>query len=436
MTERMGPDALLLSENERLKAEVQRLRDMLASEQTCEARFNLLIENSHEWIWEVDENGVYTYASPQVKEVFGYEPEELIGKTPFDIMPADEAARVGAIFGDIAKQTKPFSKLANRCIHKEGHILDIETSGAPIFNEKGHFKGYRGIDHDRSAEKRYEQELQKRSDELERKNRLLTNLIHSKSDLQLENKQLELRIEEEVRRNTEQEQLTFHQNKLLQMGEMVSMIAHQWRQPLAALSARASHLYLSAEMGSSTKESIKESSLFIEQQCQKMSKTIDTFLNFARPVEEESHFQLRDMVENVIQIMDAQLKYQHIALDVREETYGVSMDGLEGLIEQVLINLLSNSKDAFESYESDHKGITITIKGSPEKMIVVEDNAGGIPESAREKIFNPYFTTKEAGKGTGIGLYMGQDIMRKHFNGELRFIPLEGGSRFELIIRK
>lgn len=127
--------------------------------QKSEERFRNLTETTSDWIWEVDEQGIYTYASPKVKELLGYEPKEVIGKTPFDLMPSEEAKRVAAEFGTIVGSRKPFSVLENTNLHKDGRPIMLETSGVPIFDIDGNFRGYRGIDRDITQPKRAEQAL-------------------------------------------------------------------------------------------------------------------------------------------------------------------------------------------------------------------------------------------------------------------------------------
>jgi len=123
-------------------------------------RFRSLVEATSDWVWEVDKNGIYTYSSPKVKEILGYEAVEVIGKTPFDFMPPDEAKRVGAIFRDIAASRKPFERLENVNLHKDGRLVVLETSGVPIFDSSGDFLGYRGIDRDITERKKAEEETQ------------------------------------------------------------------------------------------------------------------------------------------------------------------------------------------------------------------------------------------------------------------------------------
>jgi len=132
-----------------------------------EERFRALIESTSDWVWEVDINSVYTYSSPKVRDLMGYEPEEVLGKTPFDLMPPDEAERVAALFKDIIASRKPFSALENTNFRKDGGLVVLETSGEPIFDESGELLGYRGIDRNITERKQTEEALQKARDELE-----------------------------------------------------------------------------------------------------------------------------------------------------------------------------------------------------------------------------------------------------------------------------
>ena len=124
-----------------------------------QAKYQSLVETLSDWVWEVDGNGVYTYVSPKVRDLLGYEPEEIIGRTPFDLMPPDEARRVAEIFGRIAARREPFQGMENINLHKDGHAVVVETNGAPFFDASGEFLGYRGVDRDVTKRKKAEEEL-------------------------------------------------------------------------------------------------------------------------------------------------------------------------------------------------------------------------------------------------------------------------------------
>jgi PAS domain S-box-containing protein len=113
-----------------------------------EQKFRSLVETTSDWVWEINRKGVYTYANPKVKDILGYEPEEVIGKKPFDFMPPEEANQLAVSFREIAEAGRPFANLENTNIHKNGRHVVLETSGIPIFDESGALSGYRGIDRD------------------------------------------------------------------------------------------------------------------------------------------------------------------------------------------------------------------------------------------------------------------------------------------------
>ena len=124
-----------------------------------EERFRSLVENTSDWIWEVDANGIYTYSSPKVKDLLGYDPKDIVGKTPYDFMSPEEARRVGAKFADLTKNVESFSGLENINLHKNGRKVVLETSAVPILSRSGELLGYRGIDRNITQRKEAEEVL-------------------------------------------------------------------------------------------------------------------------------------------------------------------------------------------------------------------------------------------------------------------------------------
>lgn len=125
-----------------------------------EERFRALVETINDWMWEVDANGIYTYASPKVRDLLGYEPEEILGRTPFDFMPAEEAERVNVHFQECLRDRKPITQLENIVRHKDGRLVTMDTNGVPFFDGNGDLAGYRGIDRDITERKKTQQTLQ------------------------------------------------------------------------------------------------------------------------------------------------------------------------------------------------------------------------------------------------------------------------------------
>ena len=144
-------------------------RDLAKAEaalRESEERYRALVETVSDWVWEVDENVVYTFVGPQIRDLLGYEPGEILGKTPFDLMPPGEALRVKEIFGPYAARREPFPTIENANLHKDGHLVVLETSGAPFFDVNGRFRGYRGIDREIGARKRAEEAIRRSEEHL------------------------------------------------------------------------------------------------------------------------------------------------------------------------------------------------------------------------------------------------------------------------------
>ena len=226
--------------------------------------------------------------------------------------------------------------------------------------------------------------------------------------------------------------LISQQSKLAQMGEMVNMIAHQWRQPLNAISAAAIKLNMQDEMGLITSEEIKKTTIFIEDMAQDMSHTINDFMNFTKPTDEKTVIKFQDIIDDIMRLMSAQLKNHNIEFitDIQEN---LSFVTYKKDLEHVLINLFSNARDAFEEGNLEAKQIEVKAYMKDERCIIkVSDNAGGIKSDVIERIFEPYFTTKEQGKGTGLGLFMSKKIVKETLDGTISVKNVVDGAEFTI----
>ncbi|MBA3007418.1 MAG: PAS domain S-box protein [Proteobacteria bacterium] len=135
-----------------------RKRTSLALRQS-EEKYRALVESTSDWIWEMDQNGNYTYVSPRVETMLGYTPEELLGKSPFDLMSPEEGQRVAEVLGEIIKKREPIVALENINLHKNGRLVVLESCGVPFFDSNGEFAGYRGIDRDITERKQVQEEI-------------------------------------------------------------------------------------------------------------------------------------------------------------------------------------------------------------------------------------------------------------------------------------
>ena len=156
----------LRKKNAALEKQTGTLKQEMLQLQKKEEQFRFLVETTSDFIWEVDEKGTYTYVSPQVKSMLGYEPEEMLGKTPFDFMSPDEAERILLIFNDLVETKQPIVRLENTGFHKDGQPVVLEASGLPLLSEDGTFSGYRGLERDITEYRYTEETLKTESDKL------------------------------------------------------------------------------------------------------------------------------------------------------------------------------------------------------------------------------------------------------------------------------
>lgn len=235
------------------------------------------------------------------------------------------------------------------------------------------------------------------------------------------------RIEEIEEKN----EILIHQAKMATMGEMIGVIAHQLKQPLNVLSLYCNDVKDSHSYGEINDAFVEDFSKSTKEQIAFMSKTIDDFRNFFSPTKAKKVFKIKDVIEKSIELLKKQLENNKIQinLDVKdEEVYGVDSE-----LEQVILNLITNAQDVFIERDIKHRQLEISV-GANKKytLLVFEDNAGGIKESNLDKIFDPYFTTKE--KGTGTGLYMVKLVVKTSFYGELKLENSSKGAKFIIIL--
>ncbi len=285
---------------------------------------------------------------------------------------------------------------------------------------------------------RYESELRDVNETLEVKITEKTKELQSTNyELESLNSVLEERVDEQTRQILEGERLLVQQSKLAAMGEMIGAIAHQWRQPLNALGIMVQDVKMAYDYSELSESYIDTFESDAMSQIQFMSKTIDDFRNFFKPSKEKTAFAIHKVVGNAIHIIEAQVRAANI-----ECTFGgddFECYGYPGEFSQVVLNLISNAKDAIIQKRENigtpaMKGF-ITIHTSVDNdfgTITVKDNGCGIPHEIIDKIYEPYFTTKEQGKGTGIGLYMSKLIIENHIGGYLGVESDANGSVFTI----
>jgi len=233
---------------------------------------------------------------------------------------------------------------------------------------------------------------------------------------------LEEKIAFEVNKNREQQLMMIQQSRLAQMGEMINMIAHQWRQPLNNLSLVNQILILKYNKGKLDREAIEYFELNSQKQINFMSTTIDDFRDFFRAEKIKIEFNIVDVINNILNMTNPIYESYHIEITFhKEEDKNYLSLGYPNALAQAIINIINNAKDALIELDSSvKKKIDIILKNEDGIInLIIKDNAGGIPQDIIENIFNPYFSTKKEKNGTGLGLYMSKRIIEEQMNAKI-----------------
>ena len=262
-------------------------------------------------------------------------------------------------------------------------------------------------------------------------------LALSKKKLSEFNSTLEDRIEEEVIKSKEQMNHFLHQTRLAQMGEMLSMIAHQWRQPLTSITTSvASIKFKSALNETLDKEFLEKNLNDIEEYALHLSTTINDFRGFFKANKEKSTINFVQTVQETLSLINSSLVVHNISLDIDIHS-NVEFDSYPNEVKQVILNIIKNAEEILIEKDILDPQIFITIDSSKnDALLKIEDNAGGIDEAIIDKIFDPYFTTKVYSDGTGLGLYMSQKIIQEHCKGKLSVENTSKGALFTLAIHR
>lgn len=218
--------------------------------------------------------------------------------------------------------------------------------------------------------------------------------------------------------NIKQTLLT-HQQRLAQQGEMLSMIAHQWRQPLTAINATASNLLVKNMLNNIDSKELEKELTLITDYSQHLSSTVNDFRNFFKPVKDKENISLEKLVEKSLKIIKTSIEFDGIEL-VKNYSSNRTISTYSNEIQQVILNIIKNAQDALIHRNIKDKKIFIETKNVQNRVILtIADNAGGIDKKIIQKIFDPYFSTKNKQEGTGLGLYMSKTIIVEHCKGKL-----------------
>lgn len=358
----------------------------------------------------LDGTSCFPFASDAIEQIYRVKASEVkedASKVLRILHPEDLEGIVTSI-SESAKNLTPW-KYEYRVKFNDGTVRWLYGNAIPEKEEDGSTLWHGFID-DITEQKTLEHELKK-----------MNELLDSQVEEELA-KRLKIQKEQEVER-----QFLIQKSKLSSMGEMMGAIAHQWRQPLNALSINIQNLDDDFDEGLVDKPFIDDFIARNQQTIRFMSKTIDDFRSFFKIDKEKKAFSALDALNETLSLQSEQFKNFNIDVEVKGEDQ--QLNGFKGEFQQVLLNIINNAKDAILEQKRG-KGKILIVLG--EKSIAIEDNGGGIKEEVMERIFEPYFTTKDQGEGTGIGLYMSKMIVEKNMGWRLEAHNIEGGVRFTI----
>lgn len=342
-------------------------------------RLEYAIHGTNDGLWDWNIKTLEVYFSPRLKEMIGYQDGELPNefKTWEErVHPDDIESAKANIALCHSKQGLLYSNVY-RMRHKNGSFVWIWTRGQTIFDAEGKPVRMVGFHTDITIQKTLEREL------------------------------------------LNQKEMMIVQSRHAAMGEMISMIAHQWRQPLTAISTTIISLRVEQELDTLNAEKLEGALIKINNYTQHLSKTISDFSNFFKKDKTTNNIKLSQLVEDSLYIIGSILTTLNIRL-YREYQCEEEITTYSNEFIQVLLNIFKNAQDVLEEKKIAEPTITIkTYKENDKYCISIEDNAGGIPDTIINKIFEPYFTTKESLNGTGLGLYMSKIIIHEHCNGTI-----------------
>ena len=360
---------------------------MLKKEKWFEPIFN----NSGVGILIVNKNRDILEVNKTLCKMTGYEYTELINKQAEILHISHESyLKFGEIaFDNVFKNN--FLDLEYKIKQKNGSALWVKVTGDVIRDNKEVL----WIVTDINQRVRFQEELANLNDTLNNK------------------------IEKQVKTLREKDRQLQYQSRLAQMGEMLNMISHQWRQPLMSISATNSYLYGKLLVEEFDKEEFIEELKLIEDATQHLSTTIDDFRSFFKVEKKKVLTTFEDIIESTLKIIKPILSNNHIEVTTEFKSYQ-TIFSLENEIKQVVLNILKNAEDEFILKNRKNRKIQIkTFNEHNFTFLEISDNAGGIKPLHLDKIFNSYFTTKSSNNGSGLGLCMSRTIIEDNCKGNL-----------------
>lgn len=383
-----------------LSHELNKMLDSIAMGETAlkavKERLEYAVNGTQDGLWDWDLLSNEIYFSPRWKEMLGYSDNELpnVFETWNNNVHPDDLENALKAIAISHEKPGQFYENIHRIRHKNGSWVWILDRGQTLFNTEGKAVRMVGFHTDITRQKELEQEL------------------------------------------LEQEEMIIAQSRQVAMGEMIGMIAHQWRQPITGIAMEANILLLDVELDEVNNERITKKAKEILNLTSHLSKTIDDFRNFFRPNKDKDEVKIVDILMEAEQIIGKSLEHHNITLSISsDEQHSIQTYSREML--QVFLNLIKNAQEAIEQNTHIDGRINANVTDKEDFILItVSDNGGGINESILNRIFEPYFSTKGKETGTGLGLYISKTIINKHLHGTISAQNIKDGVEFTIIIPK
>jgi len=392
--------------------DISERKQMEESLRRSEDRYRSLVEMSPDALFINIGNRV-VYVNPAALRLFAASsPDQLVGKTPFELIhPRYHEIIRERIEHQLTGETAPL--IEEKIVRRDGAVVDVEVAAAPFMTDEG--MAIQVILRDITERKRAEEALLDRRKQLEELNRTL-----------------ERRVDEETRKNREKDFMLIQQSRQAEMGEMLNIIAHQWRQPLNTVGLYAQLLMESSRHGELDGDYLDETVKNILNLLKHMSQTIDDFRNFLRPGREKKSFSIMATIAGMYALITDSFKAHGIQVVIEGDDQ-LAVTGYPNEYAQVVMNILNNARDALAERHTDEPriGIRVGLEGD-RSVVTISDNAGGIEEELLDRIFEPYFTTREGSSGTGLGLYMARAFIVKNMHGCLSVRNTGDGAEFRI----
>lgn len=388
------------------------------------------IENSN-IVSRTDTDGIITFVNQEFCDISGYTCEELIGRDHNIVRHPDVPDSTFERLWQTILAKEPYRAMVKN-LAKDGSTFYVNTTITPILDSHGEIEEFIAIRYDVTQEVELKLALEEKERQLRQLNQTLEQRVTEQTkELYTFNQYLEQRVQEEVEKNEEKQKILFAQSRFASLGQMIANIAHQWRQPLTEL-----NLSLFGLKNALREEEDQIESYYSDAKktIQSMSQTIEDFQNFFNPNKPVEPFDPVASFHDALTLIRKDLKKAKITLHTSLGC-GIMLTGVSNELTQVFINLLQNAKEALLEEEEEHREISVQItEQDTEIHLQVQDNARGIEEDKLEKIFEPYFSTKHASQGTGLGLFMSRMIIQQSLEGSIAASNHKGGGALFTII--